>query len=90
MTRNRTEWMIAQNVTVSGLAHPGQYEDNQGTHNDVAAIVIQRTSGIGTVVLEGRPESLVELAQKITDAAARITVTTYSDEKLMSLYGRTA
>lgn len=89
MPTNRTEWMIARNVTVKGTANPGRITDNDGETNSVAALLIQRTSGIGTLIIEGRPEELTALAEQILETAMAIETETNLSPSLRSLYGRT-
>jgi len=89
MPTNRTEWMIAHSITVQGHARPNQHADEDGVGNTVACLVIQRNSGIGTLVIEGRPEDLLRVAAAITRAAEEIDRATEDSPELRSLYGRT-
>jgi len=86
-SKNRTEWMIAHSVLVEQTARPGVFTDSEGERNAVAAIKIGRTSGVGAVIIEGRPDDLVAFAQRVTDAAALIQVDTAMTPELGRLYG---
>jgi hypothetical protein len=88
MPKNRTEWMHAASVTVQGHARPRQHTDEDGEQNSVACLVIQRKSGIGTLVIEGRPEDLLRVAAALTRAAEAIETETNLSPALRSLYGR--
>lgn len=88
MPKNKTEWMFARAVTVKGTANPGRMTDEDGETNSVAALMIQRTSGVGTLIIEGRPEELTALAEQILETAMAIETATNLSPALKSLYGR--
>lgn len=88
MPKNRTEWMHAPSVTVQGHARPGSYVSEDGEFNTVGALMLQRNSGIGTLIIEGRPEDLLRVAAAITRAAEEIDRATEDSADLRSLYGR--
>jgi hypothetical protein len=88
MPKNKTEWMIAHSVTVRGHARPQQYTAEDGVQNSVAAMVIQRLSGVGTLVIEGRPEDLLRVAGEFKAEAERIAAEIEASPGLRSLYGR--
>lgn len=85
---NRTEWMIAHSVVVEGTALPNMIRDKDGTGNTVAAIRIQRTSGVGALIIEGQPGDLLKLAHNILAVAENIEIETNESPALRSLYGR--
>lgn len=89
MPENKTDWMFARTVTVKGTANPGRMTDEGGETNTVAALMIQRNSGIGTLIIEGRPEELTALAEQILETAMAIETATNQSPALRSLYGRT-
>lgn len=88
MPVNKTEWMIAPHVHVEGMAKPGHYTDSEGETNEVGALMIQRSSGIGTLIIQGRPEDLLEVATKLVAAAEAIVAVTELSDGLKRLYGR--
>lgn len=82
------EWLNANNVSVAGTAHPGRLE-HDGNENTVAAIrIVSAFNGDG-VIIEGRPETLTALAEKILETAMAIETTTNLTPELQSLYGIT-
>jgi hypothetical protein len=85
----RTEWMMPRSVTVESTAIPRIFVDDKGEENSVAAIRIRRNSGVGAVVIEGRPEDLVEFARQVTVAARQAAGDTDATPELRALYGRT-
>jgi len=85
---NRYEWLSARYTVVTGHAHPGEIE-NDGNENGAAAILITSEDGDG-LVIEGRPEDLVDVARRILAVAEEIVVDTMRDPALRSLYGITA
>lgn len=89
MPTNKTTWMHAASVAVQGHARPGTYTAEDGETNTVGALMIQRRSGIGTLIIEGRPEDLLRVAAAITRAAEEIDRATEDSPALRSLYGRT-
>lgn len=83
------EWLAANFVDVDGTAQPRSYE-NDGNENATAAIrIASRYDGDG-IIIEGRPERLLELAREITRTAELIVEQTMRDPKLRSLYGITS
>lgn len=85
---NRTEWMIAHSVTVTGTAKPNELKDEGGNGNAVAAVRIQRTSGVGAVIIEGRPDDLLRVAHEFLEQVQELDRATQDSPQLRSLYGR--
>jgi len=85
---NRTEWMIAHSVVVEGTALPNMIRDKDGVGNTVAAIRIQRTSGVGALIIEGQPGDLLRVAHQILAAAEEIDQATEDSPALRAMYGR--
>lgn len=86
MPTNRTEWMIAHSVVVEGTAVPNMIRDKVGVGNTVAAIRVQRKSGVGAVIIEGTPGDLLAIAHQFLAAAEEIDRETEAQAQLRALY----
>jgi hypothetical protein len=84
-----TEWLDAYYVQVDGTAQPGMFVAEDGTTtNAVAAIRIGSTFSGDGVILQGPPEQLVRIAERILDEARLSVISTNKHAQLRALYGR--
>jgi hypothetical protein len=83
------EWLSAPHIDVTGTAKPGEIA---GPYNDnrVAAIRITSQFEDYGLVIEGRPEVLLQKAREILRTAELIVEQTMRDPNLRSLYGITS
>ncbi len=81
------EWFAAQNIDIDGSARPGSYLGNDGSENSVAAVRIADQFTGDCVIIEGRPERLVELARDLLKAAEAVEMQTIIDPSLRRMYG---
>lgn len=84
----RIEWLPARFTMVSGVAVPGDFKDEDGNSNEVACIAIQSADGYG-IVIEGRPDNLLDIARSVLRTAETLVEQTMRDPNLRSLYGIT-
>jgi hypothetical protein len=82
----RIEWLNANQSWVSGIAQPGEFE-NDGSANDVACITITSQFSNEGVCIQGPPDDLVSLAHRILNAAHAVKSDTMASPELRSLYG---
>lgn len=80
------EWLPAYYVSVDSTAEPGVFAD-EGTENIAAAIRITSLDGSG-IIIDGPPDQLVRVAEKILDEARLAVVLTNRSPQLRALYGR--
>lgn len=82
------EHINARYVLVGCFPEPGTFGHNDWA-NDVAGIAITSFDGDG-VFIEGRPEDLEQLAERIAQAATQIREATDASPALRALYGITS
>ena len=85
------KWFHAAYADATGAAQPGSFTDEgSGTENSVAAIrITSQHTGEG-VVIQGRPEQLVELAREVLRVAEMVQAQTLQDTSLRRMYGLTS
>ena len=83
-------WLPTRYIDIDGTSIPGDVTTSDGSANDVACIrIVSQTDGSG-IILEGRPDNLLERAREILRTAELIVEQTMRDPKLRSLYGITS
>jgi hypothetical protein len=82
------EWLSSRYTDVSGEAQPGGFE-NDGGANAVACLIITSQNDGHGIVIEGRPDNLLEKAREILRAAELLVEKTMCDPELRRLYGVT-
>ena len=84
-----TEWLDAYYTQVDATAQPGTFTATDGFGvNTVAAIRVGSTFSGDGVVIQGPPEQLVRVAEKMLDEARMLVVLTNKSAQLRALYGR--
>lgn len=82
-------WLPTRYIDIDGTAIPGDVTTSDGSANDVACIrIVSQTDGSG-IILEGRPDNLLERAREILRTAELIVEQTKRSPDLLSLYGIT-
>jgi hypothetical protein len=84
-------WLSALHVDVSASAQPGSFEYEDHGVNEAAAIRIADSAANpgDALIIEGRPERLIEIAKEILHQAELIVEQTMRDPELRRLYGAT-
>lgn len=85
-----TEWLAAANTEIGGSARPDYIIGSSGEGNSVACITVTDVYTGDGLVLQGRPEQLLEKAREILRAAEQIVEVTMREPELRSLYGITS
>lgn len=80
-------WLSAQYIEVDGSAKPGSYDYPDHGTNDAATIRIKSQTGDDALLITGRPERLLTVAQEILRAAELVVMETMRDPELRRLYG---
>jgi len=87
---SKIEWITAPQIEVGGSARPDSVTDEHGIQNSVAIITLTNRHSGDAVVIEGRPEHLLNLARAQLRVAEQIVEATMRDPQLRSMYGLTA
>lgn len=83
-------WVSPLYLTIDGTAQPDSIEYPEIGRNSAAALrILDSTSGDG-LVIEGRPEQILERAREILRTAELIVEQTMRDPQLRALYGITS
>lgn len=80
------EWLSSRYTDVTAEAQPGGFE-NAGDSNAAACLIITSQNDGHGIVIEGRPDNLLEKAREILRAAELLVEKTMRDPELRSLYG---
>lgn len=82
------EWLSSRYLDISGEAKPGGFENADGS-NEVACLIITSQNDGHGIVIEGRPDNLLDRAREILRAAELLVEKTMRDPELRRLYGLT-
>lgn len=80
-------WLSARFTEVDGSAIPSRYTIEDYGENYAATIRIKDASSDDAMLIEGRPERLLELAREILRVAELVAEQTMRDPALRRLYG---
>jgi hypothetical protein len=84
-------WFSALFTEVDGSAQPASFAIDPIGRNEVAALRIKASDSTGDMlIIEGRPERLLEVARELLRTAELVMNQTMQDPALRRLYGLTS